>query len=146
MKNINISPGIKYVLLASFFFTLMNVGVKYVKNIPSNEVVFFRAFVSLVICYFMLRYKKINPWGNNKKLLLLRGITGTIALVMYFYTLQHMPLASAVTIQHLSPIFTIIIAGFMLKEYSRSVQWLFFMIAFVGVVMIKGFDTRIPSL
>ena len=65
---------------------------------------------------------------------------------MYFYTLQNIPLASAVTIQHLSPIFTIIIAGFMLKEYSRPVQWLFFAIAFGGVIMIKGFDARVTML
>lgn len=137
------TPGIKNILLATIFFTLMNVGVKYLSHIPSYEVVLFRAFVSLVVCFFLLRRQKIHLWGNNKKNLLLRGISGTAALVMYFYTLQNMPLASAVTIQHLSPIFTIIIATFMLKETARPIQWLFFIIAFGGVFMVKGFDARI---
>lgn len=139
----SITPGIKYILLATFFFTIMNVGVKYIHNIPAHEVVFFRALVSLIVCYVMLRQKKISVWGNNKKYLILRGVFGTTALVMYFYTLQNMPLASAVTIQYLSPIFTVIIAGFMLKEFAKPIQWLYFITAFAGVLMIKGFDPRV---
>lgn len=135
--------GIKYILWATFFFMLMNAGVKYINDIPAHEVVFFRAWVSLVVCYFMLRKKKLSPWGNNKKYLFLRGASGTVALVMYFYTLQNMPLATAVTIQYLSPLFTVIIAGFMLKEYAKPVQWLFFLMAFAGVLLLKGFDARV---
>ena len=138
-----ITTGVKYILASTVFFALMNIGVKYLDNIPAYEIVFFRALVSLVVCYFLLLKAKISPWGNNKKYLLLRGLAGTAALMMYFYTLQNMPLASAVTIQYLSPIFTIIIAGFLLKEYPRPVQWIFFVVSFGGVVMIKGFDPRI---
>ena len=121
----------------------MNIGVKYLDQIPAYEIVFFRALVSLVVCYFLLFKAHLSPWGNNRKYLLLRGLAGTAALMMYFHTLQNMPLASAVTIQYLSPIFTIIIAGFLLKEYPRPAQWLFFVVSFGGVVLIKGFDPRI---
>jgi len=138
-----IPPGIKYIILSTIFFAIMNVGVKHLKGVPAYEIVFFRALVTLVVVYFFLRQRKISPWGNNKKYLILRGVAGTAALVMYFYTLQKMPLASAVTIQYLSPIFTIIIAGIFLKEPPRPIQWLFFLVSFAGVVMIKGFDPRV---
>lgn len=143
MKLSSLTPGVRYILASTFFFALMNIGVKYLSHIPAHEVVFFRAFVSLIICYVMIRRKGLHPWGNNKKLLILRGLAGTAALTMYFYTLQNMPLASAATIQYLSPIFTIIIAGFIVKEKTRPVQWLFFLVSFVGVLMIKGFDPRV---
>ncbi|RKX25494.1 MAG: EamA/RhaT family transporter [Candidatus Zixiibacteriota bacterium] len=130
-------------LVATFFFALMNVGVKYLSHIPAYEVVFFRAFVSLVVCYLLVRREGLNPWGNNKPLLILRGLAGTAALTMYFYTLQHMPLASAATIQYLSPIFTIIIAGILLHESAKPIQWLFFLASFAGVLCIKGFDARV---
>jgi len=138
-----VPPGIKYIVLSTVFFALMNVGVKYLKTMPAYEIVFFRALVTLVVVFFFLRQRKLSPWGNNKKYLILRGLAGTAALVMYFYTLQKMPLASAVTIQYLSPIFTIIIAGILLKESPRPIQWLFFLISFAGVVMVKGFDPRV---
>jgi drug/metabolite transporter (DMT)-like permease len=137
------SPGVKYIILSTFFFALMNVGVKYVDRIPAHEVVFFRALVTLIIGYVWIVRAGLNPWGNNKKFLLLRGITGTIALISYFYTLHTMPLASAVTIQYLSPIFTIIISAIMLKEPPRRLQWFFFFMAFAGVVMVKGIDSRV---
>nr|MBN2276626.1 DMT family transporter [candidate division Zixibacteria bacterium] len=130
-------------LLSTIFFAIMNIGVKYLDRIPAHEIVLFRALITLVVGYFMIIGKKLNPWGNNKKYLLLRGLTGTIALICYFYTLQHMPLASAVTIQYLSPLFTIIIAAYFLREPARPIQWLFFILAFAGVIMVKGFDPRV---
>ena len=139
----SIPTGVKYILAATVFFTLMNVGVKYLPHIPAYEIVFFRALITLIVCYFLVRREGISLWGNNRKVLFLRGLTGTVALLMYFYTLQKMPLASAVTIQYLSPIFTIILATFIMKEKPRPVQWLFFLVSFSGVLMIKGFDARV---
>src|SRR5690606_20181498 len=54
-----------------------------------------------------------------------------------------MPLASAVTIQYLSPLFTIFLAGFLMKESAQARQWLYFFLAFEGVVLVKGFDPRV---
>src|SRR5690606_36950849 len=62
---------------------------------------------------------------------------------LFFITLQKLPLASAVTIQYLSPIFTAIIAIFMLGERMRKLQWVFFGLAFIGVAIMKGFDERV---
>jgi drug/metabolite transporter (DMT)-like permease len=144
-KNNLLSSGIKNMLMASFYFSIVNVLVKLLSNIPSYEVALFRTFVSLIMSWVMIRQAAINPWGNNKKDLLLRGFFGTISLLLYFYTLQNMPLASAVTIQYLSPIFTTILATFILKEKTKSLHWLFFLISFSGVLIIKGFDTRLSS-
>jgi drug/metabolite transporter (DMT)-like permease len=76
-------------------------------------------------------------------LLALRGFFGTTALVLFFLTLQNIPLASAMTIQYLSPIFTTVIAIFFLREHVKYVQWLFYAIAFAGVLLIEQFDPRI---
>jgi drug/metabolite transporter (DMT)-like permease len=47
------------------------------------------------------------------------------------------------TIQYLSPIFTSVIAMFLLSEKVRGLQWIFYAIAFVGVLLIERFDPRI---
>lgn len=141
-----ISKGIQYMLLASVFFALMNLCVKALgKSIPATEIIIFRSIVALFVTYFILKKQKISPWGNNRKLLILRGLAGTGGLLFYFYTLQRMPLASAVTIQYLSPIFTIFFAIFILKEKTKLLQWSFFLLAFIGVAFIKGFDSRISN-
>jgi drug/metabolite transporter (DMT)-like permease len=91
----------------------------------------------------MIRRKKLNPFGNNKLYLILRGVFGVTALTLFFYTLQFLPIGSAITIQYLSPIFTVIFAIFMLKEKMKKVQWLYFGISFIGVAVIKGYDPNI---
>lgn len=140
-----LSPGIRYMLIASFFFALMNLGVKYLPNVPAVEIVFFRSIISLVLSFAVLGSKRVPLFGNNRRLLFLRGLTGAIALILYFITLQSIPLASAVTIQFLAPIFTTVLGIFIVKERVARVQWLFFAIAFCGVLVIKNVDTRITT-
>jgi drug/metabolite transporter (DMT)-like permease len=137
------TKGIKHMLLAGIFFSIMNLGVKYLKHIPAIEIVFFRSLISLIISSYMLKRLGISMLGNNKPILILRGVFGILALSLFFFTLQEMPIASAVTFQQLSPIFTSILAIFLLKEKVRIPQWVFFAIAFAGVALIKGFDSNI---
>lgn len=133
-------------ILAGFFFAIMNICVKYVSHLPTLEVVFFRSVFSLCITYYLLRKNKIPPLGKNKVTLTLRGIAGCLGLIGSFYTLQHIPLASAVTINYLSPFFTAILGIFIVKQKVRAIQFLYFAISIAGVVLLKGFDFRISTL
>ncbi len=134
--------SIQYMLLATVFFALMNVSVKYVSHLPAVQIIFFRSIITFILSLSYLKAAKINPLGNNKKLLLLRGGAGAVSLTLYFITLQEIPLATAVTIQYLSPIFTTILGIFIVKEKVKPIQWLFFAMAFGGVLIIEGFDPR----
>ena len=138
-----LTPGVKAMFLSTLAFALANVFVKQVSHIPAMEVVFFRCFVATAFCLIGLHRAKADWRGSNKILLVLRGAFGTTALFFFFITLQNIPLASAMTIQYLSPIFTSIIAIFVLSEKVRSLQWLFYAIAFSGVLLIQRFDTRV---
>ena len=132
--------GALLMILAVTCFAVTHASVKFLQTIPFYEIVWFRALISLVICLVMLRSIRISPWGSNKKILLLRGLFGTCALVLYFYTLQVLPLATAVTIQYLSPMLTILISQYLLKESASPLQWLFFLLAFVGVLLTQDFE------
>ena len=91
----------------------------------------------------MIKQMKLPLFGNNKKWLIIRGFSGMTALFLFFHTVKHMPLASATTIQYLSPIFTVLLATQMQGEKVKKLQWFLFALAFVGVFLIKGFDDRI---
>ncbi len=132
-------------ILSTLSFSLANVFVKQVSHIPAMEIVFFRCFLATIFCFIGLRIAGGDWKGSNNLLLLLRGIFGTTALFLFFVTVQNMPLASAMTIQYLSPIFTAIIAIFVLKEGVRPMQWLFYAVAFSGVLLIERFDPRISA-
>ncbi len=132
-------------LISTFAFSLMQLCVKFLPHLPTHELILFRSLVSLVLSLGFLVPRRISPWGNNRKLLVLRGVFGMLALSLFFVTLQELPLASAVTIQYLSPIFTSIFAIFLLKERMRPRKWVFIAIAFAGVVVLKGFDDRVST-
>ncbi len=123
----------------------MNTCVKFVPHIPAHQIIFFRSIISLCASFIHLKILHIHPWGNHKVALILRGIFGMASLTAFFITLQRMPLATAVTIQYLSPIFTIIFATYILGEKSKPLQYLFFIISFAGVVIVRGFDDRIAT-
>lgn len=125
-------------------FAAVNLMVKFMPHLPATELVLFRSLITFIISYALLRRKKVNPWGNNKKWLLIRGVAGTTALTVFFYTIQKMPLSAAVTVQYLSPFFTAFIAGFLLGEKTKAAQWLFFLISFIGIVVVKGSSAQIP--
>ena len=142
----HLSKGVRYMLLATFLFACMNALVKFVPDIPAVEIVFFRSAVSLVMSYLVLKSQKAYIWGNNRKLLIARGLTGAVALVLYFMLLQQIPLATAITLQFLSPIFTAILGVALLHERVRSWQWIFFALSFGGMLVINGFDARISTV
>ena len=108
--------------------------INNIQQYPIPEIILFRSIITFVMCYAVIRAKKIPFLGYNRKWLLLRGIFGTTALTLFFYTLDNLPIAIATTVQYLSPIFTVIIAMFLLSEKVNRIQWLFFGIAFLGII------------
>ncbi|MCF8465477.1 MAG: DMT family transporter [Flavobacteriales bacterium] len=133
-------------LISTAAFSLMQLCVKFLSHLPTHELILFRSGISLILSLAYLLPKGIHPLGNNRKFLLLRGVFGVTALSLFFITLQNLPLASAVTVQYLSPIFTAIIAIFLLGERMKMLQWFFFGLAFLGVALLKGFDERVSVL
>lgn len=129
--------------LSTLAFSVANILVKQVSHIPAMEVVFFRCAVASSLCFIGLYRDRADWKGANHTLLILRGTFGTVALYCFFLTVQNIPLASAMTLQYLSPIFTTIIAIFLLSEKVERVQWVFYAMAFAGVLLIEQFDTRI---
>jgi len=143
---IKLSKGVIYMIYASFTFALMNVLVKYLSHIPAVELVFFRSLVSFIICVALLKYQNIPLFGNKKKYLISRGFFGMISLLLYFYTLQKIPLAAAATLQLVSPVFTAILGYYFLSEKLHPWQVLFLTLSLTGTIVMKSFDARIETL
>ena len=109
--------GFRYLIGSGIAFSLMSVCVKAIgERIPVSELVFSRAFISIMITRFMLYKKNIAPYGNQKAILFLRGLLGTGALFCIFKALTILPIATATIIQYTYPTFTVICAYLILNE------------------------------
>jgi len=141
------TSGVAWMLLATVLYTAANLCVKALAHLPTQELVFLRSIVSLLLTGVWLKYYGYSLLGVNRKWLVVRGVFGTIGLATFFHTLRYIPIASATVIQYLSPIFTVLLARYFDGQRSmRPVQWAFFATAFIGVLMVKGFDERINWL
>lgn len=135
--------AILFMILAALLFTIMNSIVRSLNHLPVFELVFFRAVGSMVCGFTILRQQKVPILGKNRKLLILRAIVGVTAMSLFFKAIQMMPLGSAVALRYLSPFFAAGLAIVLLKEKMHPLQWVFFGTAFMGIVLLKGFDSSI---
>ena len=133
----DITPGVRQMLLSTLLFAGMNACVKQLHHLPALEIILFRSVFSIVASYVALRRLNVNPFGNNHRLLISRGSTGALGLICYFLALQHLPLATAVTVQYLAPIFTAVLGIWLVREPVRSWQWVFFGLSFGGVLLVQ---------
>ena len=137
-KKQNHLIGIKFLIGSGLAFSLMSVCVKAIGGrIPIAELVFARAMISLIITSFLLLRDNINPWGYQKKLLIIRGLLGTIALFCIFKALTILPMATATVIQYIYPTFTVICAYIILKEYIFKRIIISIIIGWIGIVLVS---------
>ena len=133
-------------LFSTALFGMMNALIKNYISYPTFELIFFRSVTSMIIAYLYLKRYKIPVWGNQKSLLLIRGVLGTTSMVLFFLAVHYISLGSAVTLRYISPLFAALLAIFLLKEKIKAIQWLFFSVTFFGVVLIKGFDPSVSLI
>jgi len=140
------TKGIAYILIATLSFSVMNTVVKDLSNLPALQVVFFRALGTFLFIFPYMLYNKISIIGHQPKFLLMRGIIGVISLATFFLAIQRIPLGSAISIRYLGPIFGAMLATYFLNEKINNRQWVSFAVAFLGVIVLKGFDLRIDFI
>ncbi|MFD2542718.1 DMT family transporter [Lacinutrix gracilariae] len=138
--------AVVYMSLSALAFALLNVFVKKLGDFNVYQIVFFRSIGTLFFTIPLLIKNKIPFLGNKRFLLITRGLVGFTAMTLFFMAIKHLSMGSAVSIRYISPIFAAFFALFLLKEKIKLLQWLCFAIAFLGVVLLKGFDNNINNI
>ncbi|WP_157206435.1 DMT family transporter [Mariniflexile maritimum] len=138
--------AIKHMIVSALAFAIMNIIVKYLNNVNSYQIVFFRSLGSVFFSFGYLLKNKIPIIGNKNKLLILRSVVGAASMLFFFMSIKYLSVGTAVSLRYIAPIFAAIFAVFILKEKIKSVQWLFFVVSFIGVLVLKGLDAQIDSL
>jgi drug/metabolite transporter (DMT)-like permease len=138
-------------LISALFFSSMGVLVKFTKDLPLFERVFFRNLVMLVIVTILLSRSSRSFMGekSSRKFLVLRSLFGFCGVFLYFYTISNIPLGDAVTLNRISPFVVMIAAAIFLKEKIGPFHLGALVIVFSGVLLIvkPGFNPDlIPAL
>ena len=104
-------------LVAGLLFGCMGVFVKLGAPYFSHiELVFYRSFFGLLMVYLIMRQQRISIATRYVRNHLWRGISGTVALVLFFYCITVLPLATAVTLNYTAPMFLTVFTMIVYKD------------------------------
>lgn len=133
----NIDKGVLFMLLSALIAAFDGAIAKILsEDISALEIVFYRNIIGVFFLISMLKHTPAKLPGGQKFLLVMRGLLGFSAMILYFYTIATIPLGIAITLNKTSPLFVSILAFFLLKEHLGLKSIAALIIGFIGVVMI----------
>jgi drug/metabolite transporter (DMT)-like permease len=106
-----------WMLVAGFMFACMGVLVKHAAVFFSNtELVFYRSLVGLVATFLVMRAYCIPLATDHWKIHCWRGLSGLGGILLFFYCILQLPLATAISLNNTWPLFLAFLAVILLKE------------------------------
>lgn len=133
--------GVLLMLAASFLFALTMVFAKLLSHsMGSVEVTFWRNAIGLIVLLLVVLKTPIKNKGGRPFTLIFRGVIGTIALLTFFYTISATSLSNAIVYAKTEPIFTALLAFFLLGEKLKAQSVFAIAIGFSGVAVLSGLD------
>jgi drug/metabolite transporter (DMT)-like permease len=126
-------------LTSALMFSVMSALVRYVSDVtPVGEMVFCRSFFAIIpvmIIYawrgeLMAAFRTSRPFGH-----LGRGTISVAGMFFNFAALARLPIVDVTTITFASPLITVALSAWILKERVRIYRWSAVLVGFVGVVV-----------
>lgn len=129
--------GSLWMLVAAFFFAIMGVLVKIASiKFSSAELVFYRSLFGLAFIFSYVKIKRLSLKTPYLSKQMSRSIIGFISMVMFFYAIGQLPLATSITLNYTSPLAMATILTFALKEKPRKILIFALMTGFLGVTLL----------
>ncbi|MDD0843332.1 DMT family transporter [Pseudomonas sp. Gutcm_11s] len=137
-RSVKPAQGALLLALSALLFSLMGVGIREVSGGVNNEtVVFFRSLVGVLFFLPLLLVKGTRPLKTGRlKAHLWRTTYGLLAMYCFFYAIAHLPLADAMLFTYSAPVFTPVLAWWLLKEPLTKRMLATSAIGLVGVLLV----------
>ena len=140
------SPGLTYMILSAGSFCLMTVFVKLAGiTLPTIQIVFVRGLFTLLATAILIYREEVYAFGSHKMLLIMRGVSGTLALFLVYESIKRFPLSEATVIQYLFPIFTALVAPLIISEALNKKVFGAILIGLTGVYTVLDFPFLIKT-
>ncbi|MCO6427200.1 DMT family transporter [Nitrosomonas communis] len=126
-----------WMLVAGFMFACMGMLVKLsAVHFSSIELVFYRSLFGLLLTYLAMRVCRIPLLTEHWKVHCWRGLFGLGGLLLFFYCITQLPLATAISLNNTWPLFLALLATIFLKEHLHWALGMAVMLGFIGVILL----------
>lgn len=129
--------GSLWMLVAALGFAIMGALVKVgAQKFSSGELVFYRSLFGLIVIWFYIQAKSLPLATPVMYKQMSRAVVGFASLVLFFYAIAHLPLASAITLNYTSPLFLAVITPIFLHEKPKKMLFIGLIVGFFGVTLL----------
>lgn len=129
--------GSLWMLVAALGFAIMGALVKIgAQKFSSAELVFYRSIFGLVVIWLYIFQQKLPLRSPVIQKQFSRALVGFAALILFFYAIAHLPLATAITLNYTSPLFLAVLTPFLLHEKPKRTLLIALVIGFAAISLL----------
>ena len=130
--------------LATIVLACMHGLVRYLSgDLHPFVIAFYRnLFGAIAILPLVFRAGLPALRSHNPRIMVLRSMSGIVAMLTWFYSLSKVPTAEATALSFTAAIFTALVAYILLKEKMKSHRWIAILGGFIGVIIVLQPDTE----
>lgn len=126
-----------WMVVAAFFFAVMGECVKFgALKYASTELIFYRSLFGLIAITLFTLPRHMSFATPHIRLHLSRSINGFIAMMLFFYTIPHLPASTAASLNYTSPLFLAAFFAYVLREKVKPPLLAAIVIGFIGVLLL----------
>lgn len=145
-KNAGRHRGEVLILASTVFFCLMSGLVRYASDIDPYKTTLFRFIVGLGILGTAALFGRISLTFVHGPLLLLRGLFGGAAILIFFASVSKLGVGKATILIYSFPVFASIFSSIFLKEKIGATRFVAILTAFFGIYLLAADNGRGVSL
>lgn len=116
--------GVLAMIASAALFSVMSALIRLATNINSFQMAFFRFIIGMTILLSLALAGKIKLRFNNRKVLAVRGVTGGLAVFLFYLSIEKIGLAKGTVISNTYPLFATFLGIFWLKEQVKPLAWI----------------------
>jgi len=124
-------------LVAGVMLAAMGVFAKLgSQDFSSAELVFYRSLISVLLVLVVVRTRRLPLATPHWKMHFVRSLSGFAAMMLLFYVIGILPLATATTLNYTSPLFLVLLTALTVRQRIPAGLLLAAVLGFVGVVLL----------
>jgi len=136
-----LDSGLGLMLLAAFIFSFTDIFIKYLSSSFSpNQIAFVRFLMGGFILWPILSSRGISLRGNQTRILILRGLFGTLSFFCLLKSIAMIPLSNAIVLHYTFPLFAALFSYLLFRTSLEKGELILIMIGLVGIYILTNPD------
>jgi len=137
MFRMFLESGFMVMILSALFYAITDIIIKFISPpLGIIQIAFVRFLLGALILWPMLKSSGQSLIGNSIRVLLLRGLTGTLAFFFLLKSIVMIPLSNAMVLFYTFPLFATFFSLLLLKETLKMLEIMLIILGMIGIYIL----------